>query len=117
GADGGGGEGAERGGDGRPAGLVPDLGEAGLDGLVSMMPFAAGLGIVLDAANPDEVRGRMPWAPERCTTGGVLHGGALVALADSLGGICAFLNLPPGALAATPRSATVFTPAGRSRGG
>ena len=100
--------------DGRPAGLIPDLGEAGLDGLVSMMPFAAGLGIVLDAANPDEVRGRMPWAPERCTTGGVLHGGALMALADSLGGICAFLNLPPGALTATTSSATVFTRAVRS---
>ena len=100
--------------DGRPAGLIPDLGEAGLDGLVSMMPFAAGLGIVLDAATPDEVRGRMPWAPERCTTGGVLHGGALMALADSLGGICAFLNLPPGALTATTSSATVFTRAVRS---
>jgi uncharacterized protein (TIGR00369 family) len=87
---------------------------AELDGLVDMMPFAAGLGIVLDAAAPDEIRGRMPWAPERCTTGGILHGGALVALADSLGGICAFLNLPPGALTATTSSATVFTRAVRS---
>ena len=89
-------------------------GRAELDGLVDMMPFAAGLGIVLDAAAPDEIRGRMPWAPERCTTGGVLHGGALMALADSLGGICAFLNLPPGALTATTSSATVFTRAVRS---
>ena len=79
-----------------------------------MMPFAAGLGIVLDAAAPDEVRGRMAWAPERCTSGGILHGGALMALADSLGGICAFLNLPPGALTATTSSATVFTRAVRS---
>jgi len=79
-----------------------------------MMPFAAGLGIVLDAAAPGEIRGRMPWAPERCTTGGILHGGALIALADSLGGICAFLNLPPGALTATTSSATVFTRAVRS---
>jgi uncharacterized protein (TIGR00369 family) len=85
-----------------------------LDGLVAMMPFAAGLGIVLDAAAPDEVRGRMAWAPERCTTGGILHGGVLMALADSLGGICAFLNLPPGALTATTSSATVFTRAVRS---
>ena len=68
----------------------------------------------LDAAAPDEVRGRMPWAPERCTTGGILHGGVLMALADSLGGICAFLNLPPGALTATTSSATVFTRAVRS---
>lgn len=92
----------------------PDIGEGGLDGLVSMMPFAAGLGIVLDAAGPDEVRGRMPWAPERCTTGGVLHGGVLMALADSLGGICAFLNLPPGAVTATTSSATVLLRAVRA---
>jgi putative phosphoribosyl transferase len=85
-----------------------------LAGLVAMMPLTAGLGIVLDAAAPGEVRGRMAWAPERCTTGGILHGGALMALADSLGGICAFLNLPPGALTATTSSATVFTRAVRS---
>ena len=85
-----------------------------LDGLVAMMPFTASLGIVLDAAAPDEVRGRMAWAPERCTLAGILHGGALMALADSLGGICAFLNLPPGAQTATTSSATVFTRAVRS---
>jgi putative phosphoribosyl transferase len=93
---------------------IAEAGRAELDGLVDMMPFAAGLGIVLDAAAPDEIRGRMPWAPERCTTGGILHGGVLMALADSLGGICAFLNLPPGALTATTNSATVFTRAVRS---
>jgi len=81
--------------------------------LVAMMPFTAGLGVVLDAAAPDEVRGRLAWAPELCTTGGLLHGGALMALADSLGGICAFLNLPPGARTATTSSATVFTRAVR----
>jgi uncharacterized protein (TIGR00369 family) len=74
-----------------------------------MMPFTAGLGVVLDAAQPDEVRGRLAWAPELCTSGGLLHGGALMALADSLGGICAYLNLPPGARTATTSSATVFT--------
>ena len=81
--------------------------------LVAMMPFTAGLGVVLDAAQPDEVRGRLAWAPELCTTGGLLHGGALMAFADSLGGICAFLNLPPGARTATTSSATVFTRAVR----
>jgi uncharacterized protein (TIGR00369 family) len=70
------------------------------------MPFAAGLGVSLDAAARDEVRGRMGWAPERCTVGGVLHGGALMAFADSLGGVCAFLNLPEGAGTATISSAT-----------
>jgi uncharacterized protein (TIGR00369 family) len=81
--------------------------------LVAMMPFTAGLGVVLDAAAPDEVRGRLAWAPELCTTGGLLHGGALMAFADSLGGICAYLNLPPGARTATTSSATVFTRAVR----
>jgi uncharacterized protein (TIGR00369 family) len=76
--------------------------------LVALMPFAAALGIEVDDAQPDEVRGRMAWAPERCTAGGVLHGGALMALADSLGGICAFLNLPAGAQTTTISSTTSF---------
>jgi putative phosphoribosyl transferase len=97
-----------------PSGPGADESRGELDGLVAMMPFAAGLGIVLDAAAPGEVRGRMAWAAERCTSGGILHGGVLMALADSLGGICAFLNLPPDALTATTSSATVFTRAVRS---
>jgi uncharacterized protein (TIGR00369 family) len=97
-----------------PSGPGGDEERSELDGLVAMMPFTAGLGIVLDAAAPDEVRGRMAWAPERCTMAGILHGGALMAMADSLGGICAFLNLPPGAQTATTSSATVFTRAVRS---
>jgi uncharacterized protein (TIGR00369 family) len=50
----------------------------------------------------------MPWAPELCTAGGVLHGGALMAFADTLGAICAFLNLPEGATTATVESKTNF---------
>ena len=69
----------------------PDLAAA-----VAQMPFAAALGVVLEAAAADEVRGRLAWAPERCTTAGIMHGGALMGLADTLGGLCAFLNLPPG---------------------
>jgi 1,4-dihydroxy-2-naphthoyl-CoA hydrolase len=79
-----------------------------LEGLLDLMPFARLLGITLDAAAPEEVRGRLAWAPERCTAGGLLHGGALMALADSLGGACAVLNLPPGAGTATTSSATAF---------
>ena len=79
-----------------------------LEALLRLMPFSVELGMVLDAAGPDEVRGRLSWAPERCTTGGLLHGGALMALADSLGGICAFLNLPEGAQTATIGSSTAF---------
>jgi putative phosphoribosyl transferase len=95
-------------GEGASGGAAGSLAE-----LVAMMPFTAGLGVVLDAAQPDEVRGRLAWTPELCTTGGLLHGGALMALADSLGGICAYLNLPSGARTATTSSATVFTRAVR----
>src|SRR6478735_3501030 len=73
------------------------------------MPFAALVGIDLLEASTELVRGRLAWAPERCTAGGVLHGGALMALADTCGGVCAFLNLPDGALAtATIESKTNF---------
>lgn len=76
--------------------------------LVATMPFAESLGIRLTAATPEEVVGSLAWAPDRCTTGGLLHGAALMALADSLGGIAGFLNLPPGAGTATIESKTNF---------
>lgn len=79
-----------------------------LEQMLRLMPFALELGMVLDAAEAGEVRGRLAWAPERCTAGGVLHGGALMALADSLGAVCAFLNLPQGAQTTTLNSTTSF---------
>ena len=60
-------------------------------------PFSAFLGIEMISASPHEVRGRLAWSDDRCTAGGILHGGALMGLADNLGGFCAFLNLPEGA--------------------
>ena len=57
-------------------------------------PFAGYLGIEIVSASPHEVRARLAWSEDKCTTGGVLHGGALMGLADTLGGFCAFLNLP-----------------------
>jgi uncharacterized protein (TIGR00369 family) len=72
------------------------------------MPFAKLVGAELVSASPEEVRGRVEWAPERCTTGGILHGGVLMALADSTGAYCAVLNLPPGAGTATIESKTNF---------
>jgi 1,4-dihydroxy-2-naphthoyl-CoA hydrolase len=77
--------------------------------LNATMPFGARLGVQLDAAAPDEVRGALDSAPELCTAGGVLHGGALMGLADSLGGLCAYLNLPEGGTGtATVESKTNF---------
>jgi 1,4-dihydroxy-2-naphthoyl-CoA hydrolase len=68
-----------------------------LASLRDAMPFAALVGIELLEAGPELVRGRLDWSPERCTAGGLMHGAALMALADSCGGVCAFLNLPEGA--------------------
>jgi uncharacterized protein (TIGR00369 family) len=73
------------------------------------MPLAGLLGIEGLAADPSQVRARLGWRQELCTAGGLLHGGALMALADSAGGVCAYLNLPDGATGtATIQSATNF---------
>jgi 1,4-dihydroxy-2-naphthoyl-CoA hydrolase len=69
--------------------------------LQDLMPFARTLGIVVLRYDADEVRARLQWSPSLCTSGGVLHGGAVMALADSTGGACAYLNLPEGAQATT----------------
>ena len=83
-------------------------GDRELPPLSAVMPFAAELGMEIVASSPDEVRGRLAWSPERCTAGGVLHGGALMTFADSLGAACAFLNLPEGATTGTIESKTNF---------
>lgn len=73
------------------------------------MPLGRTLGMELVAAEPAEVRVRLAWAPDLCTSGGLLHGGVIMALADGAGGTCAFLNLPGGAGGtATIQSATSF---------
>ena len=76
--------------------------------LLALMPFAALCGVELQHADPDLVTGILPWAAERCTVGGMLHGAALMALADTLGAACAFLNLPEGARTSTIESKTNF---------
>jgi uncharacterized protein (TIGR00369 family) len=74
------------------------------------MPFGGLLGLELvGEPTPEEVRARLEWREELCTAGGLLHGGALMGLADSAGGLCAYLNLPDGATGtATIQSSTSF---------
>ena len=79
-----------------------------MDSLLQAMPFARELGIELTAAAAEEVRGRLAWSERMCTTSGVMHGGALMAMADSLGALCAFLNAPAGAGTSTIESKTNF---------
>ena len=73
-----------------------------------IMPFSAHLRMELVSATPDEVVGTMEWTQETTTTGGAMHGGALMSLADTIGGAVAFLNLPEGAGTSTISSSTVF---------
>ena len=88
--------------------MTNDSGAADPAALVAMVPFSVELGIEVTAAAADEVTGALAWRPELCTTAGVLHGGVVMAFADTLGAICAFLNLPEGATTSTIESKTNF---------
>ena len=73
------------------------------------MPYAETLGLELLAASADEVRGRIAWEERLTTAAGLLHGGVLMGLADTVGAYCAYLNLPEGSSAtATIESKTNF---------
>ena len=79
------------------------------------MPLAATLGIRTDEYTPERVVLSLDWAPSLCTTNGILHGGVIMALADSAGGACALLNLPQDAAGtATIESKTNFLGAVRN---
>jgi uncharacterized protein (TIGR00369 family) len=71
------------------------------ESLARLTPFAATVGVVFQRLDPAEVTGQLEWRPQLCTVGGVMHGGALMTLADAVAGVCAYLNLPPGASTAT----------------
>jgi len=84
---------------------------ADLDALLAMMPLAGHLGLILDEADADRVIIRMDWAPRLCTAGGIMHGGALMALADTAGALVTFLGLPEGKSTATITSTShMFRP-------
>lgn len=76
--------------------------------LTAIMPFMRLCGISIASATAGEVKGTLPWREDLCTTAGVIHGGALMTFADSLGATCAFLNLPAGATTSTIESKTNF---------
>jgi len=79
------------------------------------MPFARVLGVEALPSEPGEVRARVAWDADRCTSGDALHGGVVMALADTCGGACAFTNLPDGAIGTTTiESKTNFFRAVRS---
>ena len=73
-----------------------------------MPPFARGLGVVLTEARPDLVTGTLTVTPQMSNRNGVMHGGAIMAFADTLGGVAASLNLDEGQATTTLESKTNF---------
>lgn len=70
--------------------------------------FPGLLGVRLTEATPTRVAATMLVRPDLCTTGGILHGGAHMAFADTLGAVGTFLNLPAGKRTTTTDSSTKF---------
>ena len=69
--------------------------------LHQLVPLASVLGIRMSADAPEAIVLELDWREDLCTAGGVLHGGALMSLADTGGAVCAFLNLPKGSTGTT----------------
>jgi 1,4-dihydroxy-2-naphthoyl-CoA hydrolase len=76
--------------------------------ILSQQPFPRLMGMEVLEAGKSRVKGRLAVRPDLCTAGHILHGGAIMAFADSLGAIGAFLNLPEGAGTTTVESKTNF---------
>ena len=84
---------------------------ADLDHLLALMPFAGQLGMTLAEASADKVVADLAWAPHLCTSAGIMHGGALMSLADSAGALVAVLGLADGQSTATITSTSqMFRP-------
>jgi len=74
-----------------------------------LSPLFPGLiGMQLTEVTPERVVGSMEVRPDLCTTGEILHGGAIMAFADTLGAVATFVNLPQGARTTTIESKTNF---------
>lgn len=72
-----------------------------MSNLAASMPFATLMGVEVEEATPERVVGTLLVRDDLCTAGGILHGGAIMAFADSLGAIGGFLSLPEGAVGTT----------------
>ena len=84
-----------------------DLDLARLQKLIEPL-FPGLMGVRLLEAAPERVLGSMEVRPQLCTSGGILHGGAYMAFADTLGAIGTILNLPAGTRTTTTDSSTKF---------
>ena len=77
-------------------------------------PFAEFLGIKLTHVSPERVEAELTVRHELATIPDILHGGAVMALADNLGGVATVVNLPKGARTATIESRPISLPQSRS---
>jgi len=76
------------------------------------MPFAALMGVRFTAADKDRVSAELTVREELCTAGHIVHGGALMAFADTIGAAATAINLPAGAGTTTLESKTNFLSGG-----
>jgi uncharacterized protein (TIGR00369 family) len=74
----------------------------------TQMPFADVLGLDIVRGDTSGVEARAAWSADRCTVAGMLHGGYLMSLADSVGAMAAVFHLPQGAGTSTIESKTNF---------
>lgn len=65
------------------------------------MPFARLVGVEITSATSEAIEGYLDVRDELCTTGGIIHGGAVMAFADAMGAVGAFVSLPEGAKGTT----------------
>ena len=70
--------------------------------------FPGLMGVRVTEAAADRVVAEMPVRADLCTAGGILHGGAYMAFADTLGAVGTLLNLAPGRRTTTTDSSTKF---------
>ena len=75
---------------------------------ISQLPFANWLGMELKEASPDKVVAAIAVKKEHCTVPNIMHGGAIMSLADTAGAVATVLNLPQGATTTTVESKTNF---------
>lgn len=74
----------------------------------SNAPFAKMMGVNMTLATKDRLEAELMVTPDHCTIPATLHGGAIMAFADNLGGCGAFLNMPEGSTTSTIESKTNF---------
>ena len=70
--------------------------------------FPGLLGVRLLELSPERVLAEMMVRPDLCTAGGIMHGGAYMAFADTLGAVGTLVNLPSGKGTTTTDSSTKF---------